>query len=172
MRLTITYGAKSMGRKFRSNLEGMAFCILEHMYPNVVIEHDYQIGGGLQIDFLVRSAIPIAIEVDGPQHKEFNAHFHKSIADFEAQKDRDKRKTRICRTMGIPLIRLDGKKDLDTDVIHAKVMQALADYEKGDWKPKPVSKKDEYRNSCKERERKRRKEYYRWAKDNRRTGGQ
>lgn len=114
--------------------------------------------------------------MDGPQHKKFNARFHKDISDFEAQVRRDKQKDQICADMGVPVVRIDDKKELTKDIIHCKIMAAIDEHEcrlDGVDKKKEVSKSTmEYRNSCKERARKRRKDHYKWMKDKKSSSGQ
>lgn len=46
----------------------------------------------------------LAFEYQGIQHYEFNKFFHKSLDDFEKQKDHDKVKKEICKNNGVTLI--------------------------------------------------------------------
>ena len=51
----------------------------------------------------------IAFEYQGIQHYEFNSFFHKSIQDFEKQKERDERKRKLCIQNNINLIEISCK---------------------------------------------------------------
>lgn len=156
-----------MERSFRSKLEEDCFEILEELFPNVVIEHDYHIGHGLKLDFYIRSSVPVAVEVDGPQHTSYNMRFHADMSDFQDQVRRDRRKESVCRELGIPVVRIDGRRELKKDLIHTKILAAIREFEDSldEGTPSAAKRKSEYRNHCKERARDRRKEQYRWYKD-------
>ena len=49
---------------------------------------------------------PIAIELDGPQHFEWNKHFYKEYTDFKRQQENDRRKNAYCLAHKIPLFRI------------------------------------------------------------------
>jgi len=66
---------------------------------------DYEIDGKF-----VRKDAMLAIEVQGQQHFQIIKDFHKKKNDFKRQQVRDSVKFKICRELGIPLIRLRFKK--------------------------------------------------------------
>ena len=67
---------------------------------------------GLELDFYI-DEIKLAAEVQGQQHYVFTPHFHKSIDDFNSQKERDERKKYICKLHGIKLVEIFTEKDAD-----------------------------------------------------------
>ena len=61
--------------------------------------------GLYRFDFYVVSgrAIPCAIEFNGAQHYQYVKKFHSTRAEFEAAKERDRRKISYCLAHNIPL---------------------------------------------------------------------
>jgi len=53
----------------------------------------------------------LAVEVQGDQHHKFNPFFHKSKADFLAQRKRDKVKEKWCSINEIRLVKIDWGED-------------------------------------------------------------
>jgi hypothetical protein len=118
-----------MTHKFRSKNEQVTHSALTRLYPNCVIEHDYYIGDGLYVDFLVRSTFKIGIEVDGEQHYAFNSYFHETLEDFGRQQDRDDAKNRLCEDLGITLLRLDARGGITSLEAMEQVVECLRDIE-------------------------------------------
>lgn len=56
----------------------------------------------LELDFYIKE-LQVGIEVQGRQHFEFLPKFHKDIAGFQAQQDRDLRKADLCTQLRISL---------------------------------------------------------------------
>ena len=74
-------------------------------------------GLGLAFDLLVDSK-SLLVEVQGIQHRQFCPFFHKSVADFNDQKRRDRAKTRWAEENGYTLIVLhDNEQDRWTEQI-------------------------------------------------------
>ena len=61
--------------------------------------------GKYRFDFYVEGAQPkkFAIEVNGAQHYTYTSKFYKSRSEFEAAKERDRRKISYCLAHRIPL---------------------------------------------------------------------
>lgn len=84
-------------------------------YTKKNLQLDFLIYFKEKIDFevddkIVRKDAMLAIEVQGEQHFKEVKDFHKKKNDFKHQQIRDSVKFRICRELGIPLIRLRFKK--------------------------------------------------------------
>lgn len=63
---------------------------------------------GLELDFYIPS-FGLAIEVQGRQHYFFCPEFHRSVDDFQAQRQRDQSKLRTCNASGIRLLTADER---------------------------------------------------------------
>ena len=62
-------------------------------------------GRALELD-LYNESLKLAVEYDGRQHKQYVKFFHKTRKNFKRQKERDTIKSRICKDLGITLIRV------------------------------------------------------------------
>lgn len=67
---------------------------------------------GLELDVYI-DELKIAIEVQGEQHHSFVEFFHKNQDGLESQKDRDAKKSLICREKGIRLVEIYTEQDAD-----------------------------------------------------------
>jgi len=88
--------------------------------------HDYPVGHGLKVDFLVLSAVKIGIELDGRQHYEFNERFHRSRNDWKLQRKRDLEKEDLCKQQGILLVRVDCSAGFNKSLMIEKLDYAIA----------------------------------------------
>ena len=69
---------------------------------------------GLELDGY-NEELNIAFEYNGKQHYEYIPHFHRNgEEDFETQKERDRKKYRICREKKINLIIIPYQYDYTT----------------------------------------------------------
>lgn len=50
--------------------------------------------------------LKLAFEYQGSQHYKFNKRFHRSMEDFEKQKQRDEEKKKLCEKHGVKLIEI------------------------------------------------------------------
>jgi hypothetical protein len=62
-------------------------------------------GACMELD-MFNPELKLAIEYDGPQHYEFPNAYHGRLADFEAQRARDRLKERLCAEHGVRLVRI------------------------------------------------------------------
>lgn len=62
-------------------------------------------GKNLELD-MYNDKLKLAVERDGEAHYKYIPFFHKSVEDFEKQKDRDRVKDELCKKIGITLIRV------------------------------------------------------------------
>lgn len=87
----------------RSTVEKM----FNHQFPSVRPDwlNNSDSGKNLELD-MYNEKLKLAFEYDGAQHAKFNKFFHKSMEDFEKQKERDRTKEEICKNNGIKLIRI------------------------------------------------------------------
>lgn len=88
---------------FQSYVGDLLACIFPSDY---ILEEFPCVGDGGFIDFFLPRKL-IAVEVQGSQHYTFNPFFHKTKADFNAQKARDRRKATWCELNHIKLIKID-----------------------------------------------------------------
>lgn len=88
----------------RSSLHLRARTLLPLAFPGEVVFEEVKVPGGrLRLDFVV-PARRVAVEVQGEQHFRFNAHFHKSKAEFLASRKRDLEKVEFCQANAIRLV--------------------------------------------------------------------
>ncbi|MFA6432915.1 MAG: hypothetical protein WCV82_03855 [Candidatus Paceibacterota bacterium] len=80
---------------------------LHHYWKNHVVCEEFPvIGTRMRLDFY-NVTRRIAIECDGEQHNQYNAHFHKgSFSLFQKQMDRDDKKKQWCDLNDITLVRV------------------------------------------------------------------
>lgn len=152
--------------RFRSNLERECYESLCELFPNTTIEHDYHLGQGLLLDFLIHGPVSIGVEVDGEQHTKFSPRFHASDQDLRDQQLRDRRKAAFCSEQGIVLVRV-SKGLLHPQHIGKEIQRALAEYEPPSELTEHEIGRRDYRNHAREMVRRQRKERYRWFKENR-----
>jgi hypothetical protein len=102
---------KEMGEG-RGKFQSQVGDILEEVFPDDFVLEEFPCAGeGLHLDFFLPRR-KLAVEVQGEQHYKFNAFFHKSKADFVAQKNRDKRKENWCEINSIRLVKIRwGEKE-------------------------------------------------------------
>lgn len=76
-----------------------------HRFPNVRPAWlvNPRTGRRLEIDCYCEE-LRLGVEVNGRQHAEFVPAFHKGLADFHAQVDRDRTKRRVCAERGVLLV--------------------------------------------------------------------
>lgn len=86
--------------------------------------------GGLELDGYCEEE-KLAMEYQGRQHYEYNAHFHRTETAFKEQQERDARKKEILKERGIDLLEIPytynylNEKELD-DYIEREVQFILA----------------------------------------------
>lgn len=80
---------------------------LHPFWKNYVVCEEFPVAGTrMRIDFY-NVTQKVAIECDGEQHNEYNAHFHRgSFSVFQKQVKRDMDKSRWCELNNITLIRI------------------------------------------------------------------
>lgn len=100
--------------KNKSSGHLLARNILKELYPGEWILEEVPLKinkSTLYADFLIKRH-NLVIEVQGKQHKEFNAFFHKTIENFRESKKRDIQKQNWCEINGFTLIELyDGETE-------------------------------------------------------------
>jgi hypothetical protein len=127
--------------KFRSKNEEEVYNLLVEIFPHTFIQHDYNVGGGLMLDFYIDVPCRLGFEVDGAQHFDYNSMFHKDIEAFHDQLERDKRKKDICVSNGITLIRIDARKKITKEIMLQKIYGVMQDVPKQEKKEKFMSDK-------------------------------
>ena len=75
---------------------------------------------GLELDIYIPE-LKLAFEYMGKQHYEWIKFFHKTKAEFEAQQYRDKCKKKLCKMLGITLIRIKYNEKLSEQLILFKL---------------------------------------------------
>lgn len=86
--------------------------VLREKYPFDAILEEWSIAEeGFFIDFFLPSR-KLVVEVDGQQHKAYNAFFHGSQANFIASQQRDRRKETFCKINKFDFIRVSSVKEL------------------------------------------------------------
>jgi very-short-patch-repair endonuclease len=112
----------------RSKLEEALDAAIAQIYPHSQVAHDMPIkvrgGRVLFVDRVIRGA-RIAIEVDGRQHSEFVAHFHKDAGGFASHKERDALKEDWLDANGYTLIRFAHNEEISAETLRAKILEAL-----------------------------------------------
>ena len=97
--------------------ENQLFNILQKKFPKEYIKrHDRRRLKGLELDFYIHS-LRLGFEYDGEQHFNRNICEHVFKSDFNALKKRDKMKNKLCRRLGIKLIRIKYDDKLNISLI-------------------------------------------------------
>ncbi|RPK20038.1 hypothetical protein [Paenibacillus xylanexedens] len=97
--------------------------ILEHLFPYSNVTSEYPIGN-LRLDFYIQR-VSLGFEFDGIQHREFNNHFYETKADFAKAQVRDYRKSELCESMGIAIVRFDDTEKLSFGLVKRKIEEAM-----------------------------------------------
>lgn len=87
----------------------------------IILENTRGILDGLELDCYIPDS-RIAFEYDGKQHFELIKHFHKEEQDFKDLQKRDKEKDRLCKELGIKLIRIKYDEEISEDLIKEKLL--------------------------------------------------
>lgn len=86
--------------------------------PGMVVYEEFRVAGTrMHLDFY-NGTKRIAVECDGRQHTQYNAHYHKrSFSVYQMQLERDDSKEKWCEMNGITLIRIheDEANDLSAE---------------------------------------------------------
>jgi very-short-patch-repair endonuclease len=80
-------------------------------------------GEPMQLD-IYYPQLRLAFEYDGSQHKKYNSYFFKNKKQFEYLQRCDRLKNRICKEIGIELIRINYDKKITLDYIAKKLQDA------------------------------------------------
>ena len=75
-------------------------------------------GACLELDMYAEEQ-GVAVEYDGPQHREFPNPYHASREEFESLLARDRLKERLCAARGVRLIRVIHREDMECAVREA-----------------------------------------------------
>lgn len=67
----------------------------------------------LELDLYCKE-LKVAVECDGEYHSVYSAHYHKSMAEFDKQRERDKIKDWLCKQNGIKLVRVPYNLSFDS----------------------------------------------------------
>jgi very-short-patch-repair endonuclease len=113
----------------RSALEETLDSALKELYPRERIAEDMPIkvrGHSLFVDRVIRGP-KIAIEIDGRQHTEFVAHFHKDKDGFAKHRMRDRIKDEWLRENGFTIVRINYDEKITKDILRAKIIGALTE---------------------------------------------
>jgi len=79
---------------------------LQTEYPHDTIYEEVHIPGeNFKLDFFIPS-INLVVECHGRQHTEHVKHFHKTIRDYNKQRDTDRRKREWCDLNGFKLLEI------------------------------------------------------------------
>jgi very-short-patch-repair endonuclease len=111
----------------RSHLEEALDIALKALYPFDNIAEDMPIkvrGKTLYVDRVIRGA-KIAIEIDGRQHDEFVAHFHRDADGFKSHKQRDALKEAWLTANGYSIVRFKHTDTVTAETLRAAILEAL-----------------------------------------------
>ncbi len=113
------FGHKKVGEAWTS--ETILFYIIESLFPeNTILRHYHpDFLDGLELDIFIKE-LNIGIEYQGIQHYQPVKHWGGQEA-LEKLQERDKRKKKICDSLGIKLIYFNYDENLDNDFILNKI---------------------------------------------------
>ena len=99
--------------------------IIRALYPEYKIEsHNRTTLDGLEIDCYIPE-LKLGFEYNGEQHYNHIKIFHKTIEEFEAQKQRDIEKLKRAKTKGIKIITIRYNEAVTADVIQTKIQKII-----------------------------------------------
>lgn len=97
----------------KSGLQYKCGMLLRNKYPYDPILEEWSVADeGFFIDFFLPHR-KLVVEVDGGQHKEYNAFFHGSQQAFAASKARDAKKELFCKINKLTFVRVTSPKELE-----------------------------------------------------------
>ncbi len=95
--------------------------IIKELYPEYEVKkHDRTTLNGLEIDCYIPE-LKLGFEYNGKQHYEHVEIFHKTIEDFEKQKERDIEKMKRAKEKGIKIVVIRFDEAVTKEVIEAKL---------------------------------------------------
>lgn len=107
---------------FNERQELMIETIKKVLSDRIVLENTRGILGGLELDCYIPDS-RIAFEYDGKQHFERVEHFQREKKDFKEQLKRDKEKEKLCKKLGIKLIRIKYNEEITEELIQNKLFE-------------------------------------------------
>jgi len=117
-------------RKPKGSKEQYMFKVIDNLLPlQYYIRNGYYSflisprGAPMQLD-LYYPDLKLAFEYDGQQHSKYNKYFHKTKKAFEYLKLCDKIKNKICRDLGITLIRINYKDKINYKLIQGALEES------------------------------------------------
>jgi very-short-patch-repair endonuclease len=116
-------------KKARSKLEESLDAALHELYPQERIARDMPVkvkGRVLYVDRVIRGP-RIAIEIDGRQHSEYVAHFHRDADGYAEHKTRDRIKEQWLEDNGYSLVRFNYNEEVTAVILREKILKALQD---------------------------------------------
>lgn len=104
--------------------------IIREIYPEYEIKtHNRTTLDGLEIDCYIPE-LKIGFEYNGKQHYEHVKIFHKTLEDFEKQKERDIEKRKRAAVKGIKIITIKYDEEVTEEVINLKLKEVKNDTNK------------------------------------------
>jgi len=82
--------------------------IIKTNYPFLDFENEHHIGEGLYLDIYIPS-LQLCFEIDGIQHTQYSAFFHRNENVFFKQLYNDTKKEKKCKELGIVLHRISDE---------------------------------------------------------------
>jgi hypothetical protein len=131
--------------------------IFNELIPGEKIVNEFHVGERLMLDVYC-PAYKIAAEYHGRQHFFFNTMFHESNRDFVEGQLRDERKLELCKEQGIAVISFRYNDNLNEDVVHNRIVEALRDSSNFD---KKIKRKVEPKSAYYEEQQQRRRLHWR-----------
>lgn len=108
---------------FSALKEHFSFYTIEQEFKLEVYDEDGQ-RHTLFMDFFIKE-LSVAIECQGRQHFEQNAHFHAAEGAFKGQQSRDSMKKKWCDMNDIPLVEVRYDDKISGEFMLKKVMEAI-----------------------------------------------
>ena len=112
----------------RSKLEEALDRAIKELFPFDTVLSEYPIkthGKTLFVDRILPGRM-IAIEVDGQQHDNFSAFFHKNADGWKSHQQRDSLKDQWLADNGYTLIRIKYNEKITKNLLRSKLLEAMA----------------------------------------------
>ena len=110
-------------RRFGAALEASTGIVFEHNVRPLWLLNPVT-GYPLELDLFCK-ARHLAIEYDGPHHHQFPNAYHATREEYDAQRERDVVKSRLCAELGIRLVRVQCGESTDAEVVSCVALLSL-----------------------------------------------
>lgn len=145
--------------------------VMKKLLPGEEIINEFHLGDKLRLDVYCPK-YKLAAEYHGRQHFFYTQRFFDSKYEFEEAQKRDKKKSQLCKELGIALVVFRYNDNLTEESVYDRMLQAIKSAPYGQAPvEKKILKNNKFYLEAKKRNSENKKAYYKKMKEQRKQNG-